>query len=162
MIPPRLLLYGLALVAIVGAVWFYGHTRYNAGEAAAESIMAKLVAEANARTDAVERHARKITEDHAHAIEAERAQRIAEVDHARAALKPVRLCRPASRDSDVPGTPGAAPAVDGADTADGIPVSPGRDIGTELVSLAASCQRDHDTAVAWQTWYMSIRGAPPE
>lgn len=39
MIPLRLYLYGAALAALLASVWFYGHTRYIAGQRAEEAAL---------------------------------------------------------------------------------------------------------------------------
>src|SRR3972149_1205116 len=108
----KLIAAGLILVCALVAIWAYGHSRYNAGETAAEARMQKQVDAANARTADLELAARNVTLESGHAIETERSKRNTESDRALANLQPARLCKPADR-SEVPGATDPAAATDG-------------------------------------------------
>jgi len=160
----RLAIYAVALAVLTAGGLWYGHSRYNAGERAAEARMQRDVDAANAKTAQVEADARKVSEDSGNEIEQLRAERDTAFALGRKSLKPVRLCPSASR-SEVPGVADAAAATPGADTAEELPLRAGEDIGPALLVYAESCQRDHDTAVAWlKLWgeQAAVRRVEPE
>jgi len=148
----RLAIYAVALAVLIGGVWWYGHSRYTAGERAAETRMQRDVDAANAETAQVEADASRVSEDSGNEIEQLRAERDTAFALGRKSLRPVRLCPPASS-GEVPGTAGPAAATDGASTAEELPMRVGEDIGPALLVYAESCQRDHDTAVSWRKWW---------
>lgn len=116
----RLYAYGIAIGAVILALWLWGDSRYKAGARAAEARMAVLVAEANRKAAQTE----KTAQDRVDLLEKDNAEKVSNLDARLAAAlartRPVRVCPPA-RSSDLR----EAPVDPGHDPGD--PERPGPD-----------------------------------
>lgn len=158
MIGPRLIAYGVAVAALIGAVMWAVHSLREQGR---DEVRAELEPRIEAAEAALahERADRKRAEDASNAYQREIADlRIAPVD-----VPVVRLCRhtitvPAAgnsaRRSDAtaagPGSDAGAPPADPA---------PGPDIGPDLMRLALRCDEISAQLRALQSWARNTPGA---
>lgn len=134
----RLALYGIALGAVLLALWGWGHSRYSAGERAAEARMQALVNAANEKAN----RTTKLYQDNADRLEKSHATQIADLD-ARLAAAIARAPRVpvCPRPRRVPETPTDAGQRDedrreqGSDPEDG-----GRDIAPQLLEYARDAE----------------------
>ena len=142
----KLYAYAIGAAGLVAAVWYYGHTRYNAGQDDMRAEVAEQVAKATAETASIDAERVKLSER----IEHDLQPKIAAADaNARSLAR--RLREYASR-SSLPQAPGstAEPAEAPGEPGDGDPV----ERATE--QHFAACARDSERLAAWQEWYSGL------
>ena len=142
----KLYAYAIGAAGLVAAVWYYGHTRYNAGQDDMRAEVAEQVAKATAETASIDAERVKLSER----IEHDLQPKIAAADaNARSLAR--RLREYASR-SSLPQAPGstAEPTEAPGEPGDGDPV----ERATE--QHFAACARDSERLAAWQEWYREL------
>lgn len=156
---PKLWLYGIAAVAIVGAIWWFSHQRYQAGYKAAQAEMAQAVRKAEDATKAAEAKAAAITEAKDREWQTERNNLQDRITGLLSRPAPaVRLCKPASR-SAVPSIPATAGQPDGSAVESGPALRAGDDIGPALVQYGGQCEEYRAQLIRLQAWVASQRSA---
>ena len=151
MIPPIILRYLphlIALVAIVGGVWSFGHNRYEAGQEAARAEMAADVARAAAETARIDAERARLADRIEHDLQPKLKDATDRANSLSSRLWAYTRSRP------LPQAPGTAPEPSGStgESADGDPV------GEALTAHLGACARDATRLAGWQEWYAGISG----
>ena len=142
----KLYAYAIGAAGLVAAVWYYGHTRYNAGQDDIRAEVAEQVAVATAKTARIDAERVKLSER----IEHDLQPKIAAADaNARSLARRLREYASRSPVSTAPG-PAAEPAEAPGEPGDGDPV----ERATE--QHFAACARDSERLAAWQEWYREL------
>ena len=143
----KLYAYGAAVAAIVIGGWYYGHTRYNAGQDDIRAEVAEQVAKATAETAKIEAERDAISRR----IESELLPRIQDADaNARDLARRLRLATSSRRAVPQAAGPAADAATPGGEPADG------GDIERATEQHFAACARDSERLAAWQEWYSGL------
>ena len=142
----------LALAALVGGVLFYGHSRYNAGQADVRAEVAEQVAKATVETARIEAERDQISRK----LENDILPRLQDATD-RANSLAGRL-RQHSHSRPMPQAPGAAPSPSGEAR------EPSGDGGVEQATerVFESCARDAERLKGWQDWYSAIKEIAPQ
>ena len=142
----KLYAYAIGAAGLVAAVWYYGHTRYNAGQDDIRAEVAEQVAVATAKTARIDAERVKLSER----IEHDLQPKIAAADaNARSLARRLREYAGRRPVSTAPG-PAAEPAEAPGEPGDGDPV----ERATE--QHFAACARDSERLAAWQEWYREL------
>ena len=142
----KLYAYAIGAAGLVAAVWYYGHTRYNAGQDDIRAEVAEQVAVATAKTARIDAERVKLSER----IEHDLQPKIAAADaNARSLARRLREYANRRPVSTAPG-PAAEPAEAPGEPGDGDPV----ERATE--QHFAACARDSERLAAWQEWYREL------
>ena len=142
----KLYAYAIGAAGLVAAVWYYGHTRYNAGQDDIRAEVAKQVAKATAETARIEAERDAISRR----IESELLPRIQDADaNARDLARRLRL---ATSRRAVPQA--AGPAADAA-TPSGEPAD-GGEIERATEDHFAACARDAERLNGLIEWYEAV------
>ena len=142
----KLYAYAIGAAGLVAAVWYYGHTRYNAGQDDMRAEVAEQVAKATAETASIDAERVKLSER----IEHDLQPKIAAADaNARSLAR--RLREYASR-SSLPQAPGstAEPTEAPGEPADG------GEIERAAEDHFAACARDSERLNGWIEWYGKV------
>ena len=142
----KLYAYGAAVAAIVIGGWYYGHTRYNAGQDDIRAEVAEQVAKATAETTRIEAERVKLSERIEHDLQPKIAAADANARSLARRLREYAGSRPVSTAPDSAAEPSDAPGEPG----DGDPV----ERATE--QHFAACARDSERLAAWQEWYLAL------
>ena len=145
MIPPIILRYLphlIALVAIIGGVWYFGHTRYNAGQEAVRAEFREALARQGRTNDRV---SKSVLEGYRHEIESIRN-------------RPARVVRLCSAKSGLPATGDAGGIAGSGPTGGELSAGAGPDIGPSLYSEAARADALAAQLRAVQKWYGGVSG----
>ena len=156
-IPWRLVAYGAALLAVIGALWGYGHLRFEAGRTAERDLWTprllaaqKAAADANARTLTVE-SAQKVATSEAEARHAETIAalntRAADSERRIRALG-LRIGTANARGCEVSPVSAAAPEPD-ADAAGG---ERAERAGSTIADIGRRCEADAASLHQLQQW----------
>lgn len=141
-----------AVVALIGAVGWYGHRCDENGYKRAQAEMAEAVRKAEDAARAAEEKAQQITEAKDREWQTERNNLQGRISDLLARPAPaIRLCKPAGR-SEVPAVPSPAGEPDGATAERGSGVQAGADIRGPLVLYAGDCERSRAQLTALQAW----------
>lgn len=141
-----------AVVALIGAIWWYGHSRDQSGYRRAQAEMSEAVRKAEEATRAAEARAQQITEAKDREWQTERNNLQGRITDLLARPAPaIRLCKSASR-GEVPSDAGRANQPDGTAGRNGQDLRVGDDIGSAALVLAGRCERDRQQLVALQAW----------
>lgn len=155
-VPSRLLLAGGALaVLLAGGIW-YGHSRYNAGQADVQALWdadkaaaTQALLAAASRADDIRRADAAISERITHELQT----RTVAADARNADLaRRLRDYEKRACDRTVSGT---APASTGIDAA---PAEPASDsgIGAAVGNVTGACRNDADRLAAWIAWWRGV------
>ena len=142
----KLYAYAIGAVGLVAAVWYYGHTRYNAGQDDIRAEVAEQVAVATAKTARIDAERVKLSER----IEHDLQPKLAAADANARSL--ARRLREYARSRPVPKAPG--PTAESAEA----PGEPGDGDPVERATEQhfAACARDSERLAAWQEWYRGL------
>ena len=147
MIPKvKLYLYAAFVAAAAIGTWYYGHTRYNAGQDDIRAEVAEQVAIATAETARIDAERVKLSERIEHDLQPKIAAADANARSLARRLREYAGSRPVSTAPDSAAEPSDAPGEPG----DGDPV----ERATE--QHFAACARDSERLAAWQEWYSGL------
>ena len=148
----KLYAYGAAVAAIVIGGWYYGHTRYNAGQDDIRAGVAEQVAAATAETARIEAERVKLSER----IEDELQPKLAAADaSARDTARKLRIATsscPLPKAAGTAADPSASPGEPGDAEA----------IGQATERFFAAAARDAERLAAWQEWYRGLQDGTQE
>ena len=142
----KLYAYAIGAAGLVAAVWYYGHTRYNAGQDDMRAEVAEQVAKATAETARIDAERVKLSERIEHDLQPKIAAADANARSLARRLREYAGSRPVSTAPDSAAEPSDAPGEPG----DGDPV----ERATE--QHFAACARDSERLAAWQEWYLAL------
>ena len=143
----KLYAYAIGAAGLVAAVWYYGHTRYNAGQDDIRAEVAEQVAKATAETVRIETERDAISRR----IESELLPRIQDADaNARDLARRLRIATSRRAVPQATGTAADA-ATPGGEPADG------GDIERATEDHFAACARDAERLNGWIEWYEAAR-----
>lgn len=153
---PRFLLAGGALAVLLASGWWYGHVRYNAGQADVQALWdadkaaaTQALLAAARRADDIRRADAAISEQVQHDLQtralaadarnADLTRRLREHE--------ARACR----------SPVSGPAGPSAGTAPAGP-EPGSDrgIAPAVAAVVSACESDASVLIGWQDWYRGV------
>ena len=149
----KLYAYAIGAAGLVAAVWYYGHTRYNAGQDDIRAEVAEQVAIATAKTARIDAERVKLSER----IEHDLQPRLAAADaSARDTARKLRIATarscPLPKAADSTADPSAAPGEPGDAEA----------IGQATERYFAAAARDAERLAAWQEWYRELQDSTQE
>lgn len=148
--------YIIAAAAIIGAVWWFSHSRFQAGYRAAQAEMAEQVRKAEEAARAAEAKSASITEAKDREFQTERENLRGRVNDLLSRPAPaIRLCKPATSRSAVPAVPDPAGQPDAAPVESGPALQAGRDIRGQLVLYGGDSERCRVQLSALQSWIVA-------
>lgn len=155
-VPPRLLLAGGALVVLLAGVGWYGHVRYNAGQAdvqarwdADKAVATKALLDAASRADDIRRADAAISEQVQHDLETRALAADARNADLTRRLRDyeTRACRgTVSEPSRTASGASAATPEPGSD----------RGIAEATAAVVSACESDASVLIGWQDWYRGV------
>lgn len=155
-VPPRLMLAGGALAVLLASGWWYGHVRYNAGQAdvqarwdADKAVATQALLAAASRADDIRRADAVISEQVQHDLQTRALAADARNADLTRRLRDYekRACdRPVSGPAE--STPGTAVT----------PPEPGSDrgIAEAVAAVVSACESDASVLIGWQDWYRGV------
>lgn len=153
----RFLPHIIAVAAIVGAAWWFSHSRYTAGYEAAQAEMSEQVRKAEEATRQAEIESRKRVE----AVDRDYQAKLQDLDSkyrdAVGRIGPVRVCGQSGDPREMPRASDTASSYHGGAAGDRLLEAPGeRDIGPGLVELARLADKQTQQLVACQSFVRSL------
>ena len=142
----KLYAYGAAVAAIVIGGWYYGHTRYNAGQDDIRAEVAEQVAKATAETTRIEAERVKLSERIEHDLQPKIAAADANARSLARRLREYAGRSPVSTTPDSTAEPAEAPG----EPADG------GEIERAAEDHFAACARDSERLNGWIEWYGKV------
>ena len=149
----------VAVVALIGAIWWYGHSRDQAGYRRAQAEMSEAVRKAEEATRAAEAKAQQITEAKDREWQTERNNLHGRLTDLLARPAPaIRLCKPAASSREVPASANPAGQPDGTAAERGPTLQAGENIRGPLILYGGDCERTRVQLNALQAWIREQSG----
>lgn len=165
MIPPRLIAYIVVVAALIGGLWWFGHSRFSAGEAKTQAAWDKSLEAGRAEVDRLKTAAAKVTTI-TETVYVDRIKTIREKGDA--IVREVPVFVPAGA-CELPGgfrllhdaAASGSPLPDASAIADAAPVD-AQAVATSVAGNYGTCHETEQRLMSLQDWVSGQQAANPD